>query len=116
MKKINIIFILTIIMSLMISCSSSKTNSSNEGISIFINTGPEPNTIDPSINVTSDAVFYLIHTFEGLVEKDFNGKLSPAVAESWDISDDGLVYTFKLRTNAKWTDGKPVTASDFVYS
>ena len=116
MNRISITFILIIIMSFITACSSSKTASSNDGISIFINTGPEPNTIDPSINVTSDAVFYLIHTFEGLVEKDFNGKLSPAVAESWEISEDGLTYTFKLRTNAKWTDGKPVTANDFVYS
>ncbi|WP_028330523.1 peptide ABC transporter substrate-binding protein [Brachyspira alvinipulli] len=116
MNRISITFILIIIMSFISACSSSKTASSNDGISIFINTGPEPNTIDPSINVTSDAVFYLTHTFEGLVEKDFNGKLSPAVAESWEISEDGLTYTFKLRTNAKWTDGKPVTANDFVYS
>ncbi|MEI0517598.1 peptide ABC transporter substrate-binding protein [Brachyspira murdochii] len=113
MKKINVLFIFIIFL-FVLSCSN--TNKKDKGISIYINTGPEPNTIDPSINVTSDAVFYLIHTFEGLVEKDMNGKLSPAVAESWEISDDGLTYTFKLRTNAKWTDGKPVTANDFVYS
>ena len=113
MKKINVLFIFIIFL-FVLSCSN--TNKKDEGISIYINTGPEPNTIDPSINVTSDAVFYLIHTFEGLVEKDMNGKLSLAAAESWEISDDGLTYTFKLRTNAKWTDGKPVTANDFVYS
>ncbi|WP_295157092.1 peptide ABC transporter substrate-binding protein [uncultured Brachyspira sp.] len=112
MKKIFIIFIISILF--IVSCSNKK--SSEDGISIFINTGPEPNTIDPSINVISDTVFYLIHAFEGLVEKDENGKLTAAAAESWDISDDGLIYTFKLRTNAKWTDRKPVVADDFVYS
>ncbi|TVL63502.1 peptide ABC transporter substrate-binding protein [Brachyspira hyodysenteriae] len=111
MKKIFILFIIFI--SFIISCSNNK---SEDGISIFINTGPEPNTIDPSINVTSDAIFYLMHTFEGLLEKDMNGKLIPGVAESWEISEDGLTYTFKLRTNSKWTDGKTVVADDFVYS
>lgn len=38
------------------------------------------------------------------------------MAESWDISKDGLKYTFHLRTNAKWSDGKPVVASDFEYA
>lgn len=111
MKKIFILFMIFI--SFIISCSNNK---SEYGISIFINTGPEPNTIDPSINVTSDAIFYLMHTFEGLLEKDMNGKLIPGVAESWEISEDGLTYTFKLRTNSKWTDGKTVVAGDFVYS
>ncbi|KLI58528.1 peptide ABC transporter substrate-binding protein [Brachyspira hyodysenteriae] len=111
MKKIFILFMIFI--SFIISCSNNK---SEDGISIFINTGPEPNTIDPSINVTSDAIFYLMHTFEGLLEKDMNGKLIPGVAESWEISEDGLTYTFKLRTNSKWTDGKTVVADDFVYS
>ncbi|PLV63097.1 peptide ABC transporter substrate-binding protein [Brachyspira pilosicoli SP16] len=114
MAKLNKIIISFLIFLFVISCSNG--NKKEEGISIFINTGPEPNTIDPSINVTSDAVFYLTHTFEGLVEKDDNGKLIPGVAESWEVSDDGLIYTFKLRTNAKWTDGKIVTANDFVYS
>ena len=112
MKKIFILFMIFI--SFIISCSNN--NKSEDGISIFINTGPEPNTIDPSINVTSDAVFYLMHTFEGLIEKDSEGKLIPGVAESWEISEDGLIYTFKLRTNSKWTDGKSVVADDFVYS
>ncbi len=40
----------------------------------------------------------------------------PALAESWTISDDGLTYTFKIRADAKWSDGKPVTAGDFVYA
>ena len=114
MIKINKIIISFLIFLFVISCSNS--NKKEDGVSIFINTGPEPNTIDPSINVTSDAVFYLTHTFEGLVEKDDNGKLIPGVAESWEISDDGLTYTFKLRTNTKWTDGQIVKANDFVYS
>ena len=54
--------------------------------------------------------------FEGLVMQDNKAALIPGVAESWTVSDDGRTYTFKLRANAMWSDGSPVTAEDFVYS
>jgi oligopeptide transport system substrate-binding protein len=57
--------------------------------------------------------------YEGLLNSDrFSAEFSsvPGVAESWSISEDGLVYTFKLRGDAKWSNGKPVTAEDFRYS
>ena len=54
--------------------------------------------------------------YEGLVTEAANGELTPGVAESWQVSDDGLVYTFKLRQDAKWSNGDPVTAGDFVFA
>lgn len=54
--------------------------------------------------------------FEGLVTEAADGTRIPGVAESWEISDDGTVYTFTLRDNAKWSDGEPVTADDFVFA
>lgn len=54
--------------------------------------------------------------YEGLISKDAAGNMIPGVAEKWQISDDGLKYTFYLRTNAKWSNGDPVTARDFVYA
>ena len=54
--------------------------------------------------------------FEGLYNQDSQGNLIPGVALSHTVSDDKTVYTFKLRDNAKWSDGKPVTANDFVYA
>lgn len=54
--------------------------------------------------------------FEGLTIYDAAGKIVPGTAESWTLSDDGTVYTFKLRADAKWSDGTPVTAGDFVFS
>ncbi|MEO1746015.1 MAG: peptide ABC transporter substrate-binding protein [Pseudomonadota bacterium] len=54
--------------------------------------------------------------FEGLVTEDINAQPIPGMAESWEISDDGLVYTFKLREGAVWSDGEPVKASDFVFA
>ena len=55
-------------------------------------------------------------TNEGLVRLDDKGVAQPGVAEKWDVSKDGLTYTFTLRDNAKWSDGSKVTAQDFEYS
>ncbi|MEO3434151.1 peptide ABC transporter substrate-binding protein [Inquilinus sp. CAU 1745] len=52
--------------------------------------------------------------YEGLTAEAADGTIIPGVAESWDVSDDGLVYTFHLRDDAMWSDGTPVTAHDFV--
>ena len=54
--------------------------------------------------------------FEGLLTEDIDAKPIPGQATSWDISEDGLTYTFHLRDGIKWSDGKPVTAGDFVYA
>ena len=71
-------------------------------------------TVDPQGKTpTTDTAGILNHIFEGLVRVRGN-EILPGIAETWDISDDGLVYTFHLR-DANWSDGQPVTADDFVY-
>ena len=55
-------------------------------------------------------------TIEGLYTSDADGNAIPAIAKSYDVSEDGLVYTFHLREDAKWSNGDPVTANDFVYA
>ena len=77
--------------------------------------GAEPETLDPhkSTGVTENNIENDI--FEGLVAWSATGEITPGMAESWDISDDGKVYTFHLR-DAKWSNGDPFTAEDFVYS
>lgn len=81
-----------------------------------VNVGSDPDTIDPALNSAVDGATLIIHAFEGLYTLDKDGVPVPAQAESVDISDDGTVYTFHLRDGIKWSDGKPVTASDFVYA
>ena len=76
----------------------------------------EPDGIDPTVTNNSFAMYVLCNCFEGLVTYDASGSIVPACAESWDISDDGTVYTFHLREGLKWSDGTPLTANDFVYS
>ncbi|MEG9884668.1 MAG: peptide ABC transporter substrate-binding protein [Hyphomicrobiales bacterium] len=78
--------------------------------------GADPNTLDPaktSINVELNILSDLL---EGLVTYDTSGAAYPGVAKSWDISDDDLIYTFHFRNDAKWSNGEPVTAGDFVFS
>ena len=57
----------------------------------------------------------LADMFEGLVTEDLHGNIIPALASQWDVSEDGKQYTFHLR-DAKWSNGEPITANDFVFS
>ena len=92
----------------------------------------EPETLDPNLESSVDGAIYAMHMFEGLMkyvmtdnkaalEGDDNETVKLmdvdfGQAESYDVSDDGLVYTFHLRDGLTWSDGEPVTADDFVYS
>ena len=109
------IFLYLLIIIVIVSC-----NNYDEEIDptrdIIVNMGSEPATIDPTLNSIGVVSTYILHAFEGLTKTDPNNNIRAAMAESWDISEDGLTYTFYLRTNAKWSDGKPVTAYDFQYS
>ncbi|WPC37244.1 peptide ABC transporter substrate-binding protein [Brachyspira hyodysenteriae] len=110
-KKILFIFTLLII----ISCNK-KSTVIDPKRDIIINMGSEPVTIDPTLNSIGVVGTYILHAFEGLTKIDKNNNIIPGMAERWDISEDGMTYIFYLRTNAKWSDGKPVTANDFEYS
>lgn len=77
--------------------------------------GAEPETIDPHKSTGVTEVNIEADIFEGLTTYAPDGKIIPGAAESWDISDDGKIYTFHLRKDAKWSNGDPVTASDFVF-
>ena len=99
---------------IIVSCGGSSSKDSKNVITI--NAGPQPKTIDPSLNTALDACYYVMHAFEGLTTKSKDGKIVGGAAESWEEFDNGTRYIFHLRTNAKWSDGKPVVAEDFVYS
>lgn len=75
----------------------------------------DPASLDAHKTSTVVESDILLDLFEGLVTYDAKANVVPGVAESWSISADGLTYTFKLR-DAKWSNGDPVTAGDFVYS
>jgi oligopeptide transport system substrate-binding protein len=78
--------------------------------------GSEPGSIDPH-KASGDWENRIIGDYiEGLVAEDAHAEAIPGQAESWDVSADGLVYTFHLRSGIQWSDGTPVTAGDFEYA
>lgn len=78
--------------------------------------GDEVPTMD--VSKATDSIGFLMfnQVNEGLTRLDKDGKAIPGVAKDWKVSDDKLTYTFNLRSDAKWSDGSPVTAKDFEYS
>lgn len=76
----------------------------------------DPETLDHHKTTTVVVGHLMRDLYEGLVIHDPNAEVIPGVAESWEISDDGLVYTFKIREEAAWSNGDPVTADDFVFA
>lgn len=85
-----------------------------EPITFNWNIGAEPKTIDPGLNGASDGGDVINNTFEGLV-REKSGQVLPGIAETWDVSEDGLTVTFHLR-ESNWSDGSPLTANDFEYA
>jgi oligopeptide transport system substrate-binding protein len=78
--------------------------------------GNEPETLDPA-RARSDAALQLARDlYAGLTGESPAGEVVPAVADRWHVSDDGTEYTFHIRANARWSNGKPLTAGDFVYA
>ncbi len=81
-----------------------------------INIQGEPASLDPAKIDNRLAGTIAKQLFEGLTRLDKDGNVIPGVAERWTMSADGKAYTFTLRRNARWSNGDPVTAQDFVYS
>lgn len=78
--------------------------------------GAEPSSLDPQKVEGTPGGYVVRDLFEGLVTEDPYGKIIPGQAESWTMSKDQKVYTFKIRDNANWSNGDPVTAHDFVFA
>ena len=94
--------------------AAEATGTSANGFTVQL--GPNPETLDPALNSTIDGGEMLIHSFETLLNLNENNEVVPGQAESWDVSEDGMTWTFHLRQGLKWSDGTPLTAHDFVYS
>lgn len=76
----------------------------------------EPATLDPAKSTAIPEALVELQIFEGLTRLDAKDQPVPGAAEKWDISADGLKYVFYLRSNAKWSNGDPVTAHDFEFA
>lgn len=80
------------------------------------NLATEPDSIDPCKSTSTTAAEIELAMFEGLTRIKDTNTPGPGVAEKWDVSTDGLTYTFYLRKDAKWSDGEKITAKDFDYA
>ena len=117
MKKrlLALAMVAAMIIATLASCSTPGSDSSSGGEKVFrYATNTEPTTFDltKGNSIGDNEIQHAIT--EGLT-RNTGGEVTPGIAESWDISEDGTVYTFHLR-DAKWSDGEPITAQDFVYS
>ncbi|GKV68562.1 dipeptide-binding protein DppE [Sporosarcina sp. NCCP-2716] len=92
-----------------------KQASSGEKV-LYLNNGEEPTSFDPSVGFNAVSWSALNNLMEGLTRLNKDHQAEEATAEKIDVSEDGLTYTFTIRDNAKWSNGDPVTANDFVYA
>ena len=124
MKKLACMLAVVMALSLgLTACGGSETSgaaadgtASGEGKQLVVQVGPDPETLDPALNSTIDGGEMLIHSFETLLNLNENNEVVPGQAESWDVSEDGMTWTFHLREGLKWSDGSELNAEDFVYS
>ena len=141
-KGFYLVLVIAMVLSLLAGCASSKTKPSpsvepsasastsesttpastestpdaSKDFTLNVCIASQPETIDPTMNTSVDGATLVIHAFEGLMTINDKLEVVPGAAASYKLSDDGLVYTFTLRDDAKWSDGQPVKAQDFVYS
>lgn len=120
-KSIAILLIAIMILAMFTGCSKDvSTNDpaepagSEEDVLIW-RMRSEPKSLDPQVNYSSDGSHIIQNTYEGLYAEKIGG-IEPSMAENYEVSEDGLKYTFKLRKGLKWSDGQPLTAKDFEYS
>jgi oligopeptide transport system substrate-binding protein len=101
---------------LLLLCLVTGCGSGDQRADLVILNGAEPESIDPAVitGQLDGRICYAL--FEGLLHFDRFGKPQPGIAEHWDLSSDGKTYTFHLRAHARWSNGDPVTANDFLLS
>ncbi|AWK50161.1 peptide ABC transporter substrate-binding protein [Clostridium beijerinckii] len=107
----------TLGMSILTGCGSKSDDKAGSASKqeITYNLGADPRTLDPALNTDTTGTTVLVNAFTGLCELDENEKATKGDAESWEVSADGLTYTFKLRKDLKWSNGDPLKASDYEY-
>lgn len=113
MKKY-ISFIISIVL-LLNGCVVRKENRSYGTTTIVYGVESFPKDLILMEDIKNKYNYLLVNLFEGLVKKDDEGNIIPGLAYKWDISEDGSKYTFKIRHDAKWSDGNKITSRDFVY-
>jgi len=90
--------------------------SADQGGDIYVMFATNVMSLDTNLATDGDSFEIIADCIDGLTQMDAEGAAVPAIAESWDVSEDGCTYTFHLREDANWTNGEPVTAADFEFA
>jgi len=122
-RQFRVVLVLIILSSFLVSCTSSANNryfgqtaAPTDNVLRYV-TGSEPESIDPQVGTGQPEARIYLAIYDGLVE--YHPKTMepiPSIAESWEVGKDGTEYLFHLRKNAKFSNGDPIKANDFVYS
>jgi oligopeptide transport system substrate-binding protein len=96
-------------------CGESTTDVASEGV-LRRGLAGEPSSLDPAVAADNFSFQLLQDLYEGLTIESANGQVLPGVASSWNIDPTGTEYTFHLRSSARWSNGKPVRAQEFVFA
>lgn len=117
-KKLNIIGVISVLVLSLIFTGCEQDDGSNYIFKYDISSNPR--TLDPQTATDSEGLLLIANIFQGLLQLNLNGDVENAVAESYTVSEDGLIYRFKLREDVFWTDGYDMktqcTAHDFVFA
>lgn len=129
MKKFLSLLLAGVLLFVMAACTANEdagkeTDSKDDGKKeeesaekvLYLNNGQEPTSFDPPIGFDSVSWSALNNLMEGLTRLGQNHEPEAAIAEKWDVSEDGKTYTFHIREGAKWSNGDPVTACDFEFA
>lgn len=127
MRKYLSIFLATLLIFVLAACTANEdagedpkdedgaTEEASEKV-LYWNNSIEPTSFDPPVGFDAVSWSGLNNLMEGLTRLDESHTPQPAIAEDWDVSEDGKTYTFHIRENAKWSNGDDLKASDFVFA
>lgn len=114
-KKLIVITSIILTAVLLITGCSGNQGEAKEKI-LRTNNSSEPGSLDPALAQGTHESWVLDHVFEGMMKRSPDGEIVGGMAEKFELAEDEVTYTFTLRDNVTWSNGKPVTAHDFEYS
>lgn len=118
MKILKKMLLALLVLFMVVSCGTKQDDSatgSDDTKKVIFAMNSDVQSLDSSVATDGTSFTAISTVIAGLVRLDENDQVVPEIAESWTVSEDGTVYTFTLSEDAKWSNGDPVTANDFVY-
>lgn len=116
MKKIRKVLVALLSVMMIATLFGAVAVSADGGGDIYVMFATNVMSLDTNLATDGDSFEIIADCIDGLTQMDAEGAAIPAIAESWDVSEDGCTYTFHLREDANWTNGEPVTAQDFEFA